>query len=69
MADVDDLKDATFLEITVNTSEQMVENLGELMPNLQQLKLNNSSLARCVFYLNQQIRNNRKALVYSNGNT
>jgi hypothetical protein len=46
MADVEDLKDATFLEIVVDTHEQIVENLGDLMPNLQQLKLNNSSLAR-----------------------
>jgi len=45
MADVDDLKDATFIELTVDTSEQVVDNLGDLMPNLQQLKLNNSSLA------------------------
>ena len=47
MADVEDLKDANFLEIVVDTSEQVVENLGDLMPNLTQLKLNNSSLARC----------------------
>ncbi len=40
----DDLAAVTFLELSVNTADQSVAQVGELCPNLMQLKLNNSFL-------------------------
>jgi hypothetical protein len=44
MAGEDDLDDVTNLELVVDTSEQTIERLGEMCPNLTSLKLNNSTL-------------------------
>lgn len=45
MTGQDDLRKVTELEVTVNTSEQSVAQLGELCPNLLRLTLSNSYLA------------------------
>lgn len=41
---VQDLSQVTFLELSVNTADQSVAQIGELCPNLLQLKLNDSYL-------------------------
>lgn len=47
---VQDLSEVTFLEMQVNTREQMLGSLGTSVPNLLQLKLNDSHILsiRCV---------------------
>ena len=47
---VQDLSEVTFLEMQVNTGEQMLGSLGTSVPNLLQLKLNDSHILsiRCV---------------------
>lgn len=44
MTGEDDLAGVTFLELSVNTSDQSVAQIGELCPALTQLKLNDSFL-------------------------
>lgn len=45
LAGADDLSSVTRLEISVNTREQSVARLGELLPALRELKLNESELS------------------------
>lgn len=44
LAGTDDLETVTKLELTVDTTDQAINRLGELCPNLRQLKLNDSQL-------------------------
>lgn len=41
----DDISKVKYLEIVVDTTEQSLGNLGDKMPSLTQLKLNNSTLS------------------------
>jgi hypothetical protein len=41
---VDDLQEVTYLEMRVDTTEQMLGNFGSVLSNLVQLKLNNSNI-------------------------
>ena len=58
LAGTDDLDSVTKLELSVDTTEQSINRLGELCPNLRQLKLNDSQL--CSFRdLGTNLRNLR----------
>ena len=50
---VQDLSEVTFLEMQVNTEEQMLGSLGASVPNLLQLKLNDSHILsiRCGWWV------------------
>ncbi|KAG5455698.1 MAG: hypothetical protein BJ554DRAFT_4796 [Olpidium bornovanus] len=50
---MDDLKDVRYLEMTVDTSSMSLNNFGEMVPSLEQLKLNNSMIRslRCVLQI------------------
>ncbi|XP_071831351.1 uncharacterized protein [Apostichopus japonicus] len=45
LAGVEDLEDVKFLELKVDSSETSLGNFGTMLPNLKQLKLNNSIIA------------------------
>ena len=45
VAGTDDLASLTYLELTIDTTDQSVEPLGRMLPSIQQLKLNHSRLA------------------------
>ena len=45
VAGTDDLQSLTYLELTIDTTDQSVEPLGRMLPNIAQLKLNHSRLA------------------------
>lgn len=42
---IDNLQEVKYLEMRVDTSETSLGNFGSLLPNLTQLKLNNSIIA------------------------
>ncbi|KAJ8024216.1 Leucine-rich repeat-containing protein 56 [Holothuria leucospilota] len=45
LAGVEDLEEVTFLELNVDSCETSLGNFGTMLPNLKQLKLNNSVIA------------------------
>lgn len=41
----DDLRKVTAIELTVDTHDRTISALGEILPNLEQLRLSNSSIS------------------------
>ena len=38
------MEEVTFLEMQIDTTQQAIDHIGPMLPNLQQLKLNNSTI-------------------------